>query len=261
MLPPRAPDPASVCRPSRPKLRVPRPLGIHVPRPRVRALVEAAVARSLVSAGPARPRRWRSGPNRETPDPAARRSPGTRSTRDNDPARCWAHDGAASTRATGCVDPGHGVFPLGSDGCTAELGDRITEAGRDVALVLDEFEHLVNPQPAEQPDLLLRTAAGAVTVIPVVRAAGRGDLAPTAVHRGRGARSPRRLFGHDAARGRGERAGRGHRRLGRGARPRRAAPRQRCASDPARHRVDARRPYRHPTLTPRARAAGTEVAA
>ncbi|MFE3203445.1 LuxR C-terminal-related transcriptional regulator [Embleya sp. NPDC059237] len=159
------------------KLRVPRPLGVHVPRPRIRALVEAAVARSLVVVVLGPGGTGKTSALAEWAEQREARPGGDAAVawysldgRDNDPARFWAHAGAALARAAGCADPGHGAFPLGSDGWTAALADRIAEAGRDVALVLDEFEHIVNPQLAEQLDLLLRTAVGAVTVIPVTRA-------------------------------------------------------------------------------------------
>ncbi|MFI1384317.1 LuxR C-terminal-related transcriptional regulator [Embleya sp. NPDC020886] len=178
------PSPEPAHRPIAAKLRAPRPLTPVVPRPRVDALLRAAVDRSFVVflAGPSgigktvALTRWAAGAT----GPVAWV---TLDNRDNDPRRLWPHVAAALGRATG--DPGlesaiEGPDP-GSDAYVAALADRIVAhkphephephgpLDTRPVLILDEYEHIVERDIHDRLDLLTRICADRLTLVIAAR--------------------------------------------------------------------------------------------
>ncbi|HEX5993971.1 MAG TPA: LuxR C-terminal-related transcriptional regulator [Jiangellales bacterium] len=149
------------------KLRVPEPLAPLFARPRIGARLRTAVQRSAVVlfVGPsgigktAELMQWSSGIDR----PVAWL---TVDGRDNDPQRLWRHVVAALSAATG--DPAlqpPAVLAPGSDVYLSALADGVRELERPPVLVLDEYEHVVNPEIHEQLDALIRACGDRLTTV------------------------------------------------------------------------------------------------
>lgn len=149
------------------KLRVPEPLSPLLARPGVAKRLCAAVEQSMVvllvgpsgigktaelvqwSAVTARPLAWI-----------------TIDGRDNDPLRLWSHVAGALAMAAGspALHP-PAMFAPGSDVFVGALADRVREQELRPVLVLDEYEHVVNPEIHDQLDLLIRACGERLTTV------------------------------------------------------------------------------------------------
>ncbi|WP_344914945.1 LuxR C-terminal-related transcriptional regulator [Streptosporangium oxazolinicum] len=147
---------------------MPRPLSPLLPRPRIRDRLRTAVEESIVvllvgpsgigktaelvqwSAVESRPVAWVNVDGR-----------------DNDPERFWRHVAGALAGATGEQAPPHPSATLvhGSDVHVSALADHILERRHRPVLVLDEYEHVVDPEIHDRLDLLIRACGDGLTTV------------------------------------------------------------------------------------------------
>ncbi|MEU8247227.1 LuxR C-terminal-related transcriptional regulator [Nonomuraea sp. NPDC048916] len=148
----------------RAKVRPPRPLRPLVRRPALEERLRAAAAEAVVvlvqgpagigktsllttwAAAEAQPVAWLSV-----------------DARDNDTARFWTHVAFALAPQTGA--PAAPEVPPGSDLFVSALVDRVLSAERRLTLVLDEYEHVTEPQVHQQLDMLIRGCGDRLTTI------------------------------------------------------------------------------------------------
>lgn len=151
------------------KLRPPRPLRPLIERPGLEARLQAAVndAFVILLLGP-------SGTGKTSLLTRWAQAPPTSwltvDARDNDPARFWTHLAAALPDAAppdAPPDPAPPVSPApaGSDAFVEVLAERVAGSPKQVILVLDEYEQIVEASVHQQLDLFIRTAGDALTTV------------------------------------------------------------------------------------------------
>lgn len=144
------------------KLRAPVPLAPLVSRPRIEALLNSAVRKSVVVllVGPSG-----SGKTAALTHWSRTREAAwiTLDQQDNDPTQFWRYV------ATSLGITAHPHQP-GSDAFVAALADDLKARGSRPVLVLDEYEHLVAPGIHRQLDLLIRASGNDLVLVIAGRA-------------------------------------------------------------------------------------------